>query len=194
MTAPPQGSPRASPADAGEASSAGTDRASPAGTGESSPAGKRNRPALSLKARALRYLSQREHSRLELARKLGPYVQEGDDLEALLKFLEANKWLSQERFSESLVHRRAARFGNSRIMAELASHGIKGEALQEVKVTLVEGEAERASAVWQRKFGTVATDAAERSKQTRFLLQRGFSQRAIRIAMQGTQDDDLVDA
>ncbi len=152
------------------------------------------KPVLSLKARALRYLSQREHSRLELARKLGPYVQDGDDLDALLNLLEANKWLSTERFSESLVHRRSARFGNSRIMAELASHGVKGEALQEIKAGLAGDEAERASAVWQRKFGTVATDAAERSKQTRFLLQRGFSQRAIRTAMQGTQDDDLVDS
>ncbi len=152
------------------------------------------KPVLSLKARALRYLSQREHSRLELARKLGPYVQEGDDLDALLNLLEANKWLSTERFSESMVHRRAARFGNSRIMAELSSHGVKGEVLQEIKAGLVGDEAERASAVWQRKFGTVAADAAERSKQTRFLLQRGFSQRAIRAAMQGTQDDDLVDA
>ena len=46
-------------------------------------------PPLSLKARALRYLSQREHSRLELTRKLGPYVQEGDDLEALLNVGQA---------------------------------------------------------------------------------------------------------
>jgi regulatory protein len=152
------------------------------------------KPVLSLKARALRYLSQREHSRLELARKLSPYVQEGEDLDALLNLLETNKWLSTERFSESLVNRRSARFGNSRIMAELASHGVKGEALQEIKAGLVGDEAERASAVWQRKFGTVALDAAERSKQTRFLLQRGFSQRAIRTAMQGTQDDEVMDS
>lgn len=151
------------------------------------------KPSLSLKARALRYLSQREHSRLELARKLTPYVQEGDDLDALLNLLESNKWQSQQRFSESLVYKRSSRFGNSRIMAELASHGIKGEALQEIKSGLDGDEAARASAIWQRKFGTVATDAAERSKQTRFLLQRGFSQRAIRTAMQGSQDDELAD-
>ena len=145
---------------------------------------------LSLKARALRYLSIREHSRLELGRKLARYVEEGEDVEALLDFLERNKWLSQERFSESLVHRRAARFGNSRIMAELQSHGIQGEALQEVKAGLNDSEAARAMEVWQRKFGTVAADAAERSKQMRFLMQRGFSQRAIRAAMQGRDLDE----
>lgn len=147
-------------------------------------------PQLSLKARALRYLSMREHSRLELSRKLARYAEEGDDLAALLDFLEKNNWLSQERFSESLIHRRAARFGNSRIVAELQSHGINGEALVELKAGLNDSEMERAREVWARKFGEVAKDAAERSKQMRFLLQRGFSQRAVRAAMQGRDLDD----
>jgi regulatory protein len=145
---------------------------------------------LSLKARALRYLSLREHSRVELARKLSRYAEEGDDVEALLNFLEKNNWLSEERFSESLVHRKSARYGNSRILAELQQHGIQGEALQEVKTGLNDTEQARACEVWQRKFGKVALDAAERSKQMRFLMQRGFSQRAIRAAMQGRDLDD----
>ena len=82
------------------------------------------RPPLSLKGRALRYLSQREHSRLELSRKLARYAEDTDDVDALLDLLEKNNWLSQERFSESLIHRRSARFGNARIMAELQSHGV----------------------------------------------------------------------
>ena len=45
-------------------------------------------PTLSLKGRALRFLSMREHSRLELGRKLAKYAEEGDDVEALLDFLE----------------------------------------------------------------------------------------------------------
>ncbi|WP_288379733.1 recombination regulator RecX [uncultured Massilia sp.] len=147
-------------------------------------------PQLSLKGRALRFLSMREHSRLELGRKLAKYAEEGDDVEALLDFLEKNNWLSQERFAESLVHRKAGRFGNSRVMAELQSHGLDGETLAEIKASLADSETTRAREVWQRKFGTVAVDAAERAKQMRFLLQRGFSQRAARIAMQGAPDDD----
>ena len=147
-------------------------------------------PQLSLKGRALRYLSMREHSRLELGRKLARYAEEGDDVEALLDFLEKNNWLSQERFAESLVHRKAGRFGNSRVMAELQSHGLRGEALEEIRSSLADSETTRAREVWQRKFGTVAVDAAERAKQMRFLLQRGFSQRAARAAMQGAPDDD----
>jgi regulatory protein len=146
-------------------------------------------PQLSLKARALRYLSMREHSRLELGRKLARHADEGEDVGALLDFLEKNNWLSQARFSESLIHRRAARFGNSRIMAELQSHGVQGEALAELKAGLADTEVARACEVWERKFGTVSSDPAERSRQMRFLMQRGFSQQAVRKAMQGRPDD-----
>ena len=146
------------------------------------------RPPLSLKGRALRYLSQREHSRLELSRKLSRYAEDTDDVDALLDLLEKNNWLSQERFSESLIHRRSARFGNARIMAELQSHGVQGEALQGFKESLADTETARCCEIWERKFGEVATDPEQRNKQMRFLLQRGFSQRAIRTAMKGTVD------
>lgn len=146
-------------------------------------------PPLSLKARALRFLSMREHSRLELGRKLARHAQEGEDVNALLDFLEKNNWLSQERFSESLIHRRAARFGNSRIVAELQSHGVAGEALQELKQGLNDSETARACDIWERKFGTVATDPAERNKQVRFLMQRGFSQKAVRAAIKGPVEE-----
>jgi len=147
-------------------------------------------PVLSLKARALRFLSMREHSRLELKRKLARHAEEGDDIEALLDFLEKNNWLSQERFAESLIHRKASRYGNSRVMAELQSHGVNGEQLAELKSNLAESETARAVEVWQRKFGRVAQDAAERSKQMRFLMARGFSSSAVRAALKGAPEDD----
>ncbi len=137
---------------------------------------------MSLKARALRYLSMREHSRIELQRKLAAHAQEGDDLDALLGWLEANKYLSQERFAEALVRRRAARFGNSRIVLELQSHGIGGEALAELKGSLVD-EDSRAIEALARKFANPPQDAQERAKYMRFLQQRGFSQRAIKAAL-----------
>jgi regulatory protein len=152
-------------------------------------------PPLSLKGRALRYLSMREHSRLELGRKLARYAEEGDDVEALLDFLEKNNWLSQERFAESLVHRRAGRFGNSRVLAELQQHGVRGDDLDELKAGLASTEVARAKEVWRRKFNQPPQDAAERSKQMRFMMQRGFSQSAVRAALQGqVDDDDEVDA
>jgi regulatory protein len=148
------------------------------------------KPQMSLKARALRYLSAREHSRLELGRKLARYAQEGDDVEALLDTLEAAKFLSQERFSESLINRRATRFGNSRILSELKSHGIKADALTDIKSNLEADESSRAREVWLRKFGHLPESAEERAKQIRFLMQRGFSHRAIRAAMQAKGGDE----
>ncbi|WP_050477403.1 recombination regulator RecX [Herbaspirillum rhizosphaerae] len=141
------------------------------------------RPQLSLKARALKYLSSREHSRLELARKLTPYAQDDDDIEALLNWLQESKFLSQERFSESLVHRRAGRYGNNRILSELKSHGIDGEALGDAKLELAQGETQRAREVLSRKYAEAPTDAGERAKCMRFLQQRGFSHRAIQVAV-----------
>ena len=75
-------------------------------------------------------------------------------------------------------------------MAELQSHGIGGEALQELKAGLAEGETARACEVWRRKFGEVAQDAEQRNKQVRFLMQRGFSQRAVQVALKGLEPDD----
>ncbi len=147
-----------------------------------SPHGKKGK-TISLKARALRYLSAREHSRAELAQKLGRYAGEGDDVEALLDELEAAKYLSNERFSESLIHRRASRFGNNRILYELQEHGIAGETLANVKAQLQEDETERAVDVLCRKFNVAPTDANEKIKQMRFLQQRGFSHAAIQAAV-----------
>ena len=132
----------------------------------------------------------REHSRLELGRKLARYAEEGDDVEALLDFLEQNNWMSQERFAESLVNRRSGRYGNGRVLAELQQHGVRGDDLDGVKAGLVDTEVARAKEVWRRKFDSVPQDAAERSKQMRFLMQRGFSQSAIRAALKGYEDDD----
>ncbi|MBC7499054.1 MAG: recombination regulator RecX [Herminiimonas sp.] len=147
-------------------------------------------PKISLKGRALRYLSNREHSRLELARKLSRHAQEGDDVDALLDTLEAAKFLSQSRFSESLVHRRSARFGNNRIFSELQSHGIKADALGDIKIALGQDENARAVLVLRKRFDAPPRDAAERGKQMRFLQQRGFSHHAIHAAMRHVPDED----
>jgi regulatory protein len=145
---------------------------------------------MSLKARALKYLSAREHSRLELSRKLSRYAQDGDDIEALLDWLEASKFLSESRFSESLIHRRVARFGNSRILSELQSHRIDADALSDIKANLEQDEAARALEVWRKKYGTPPADSAERAKQMRFLQQRGFSLSAIRAAIKSAGEPE----
>src|SRR3546814_2337183 len=59
----------------------------------------------SLKARAVGFLSRREHSRLELERKLAPYAADAAELERVLDQLEREQWLSNQRFAQALVNR-----------------------------------------------------------------------------------------
>ena len=79
---------------------------------------------LSLKGRALKLLSQREHSRLELQRKLAAYVEEGDDLSAILDELEKRGFISEQRVVQSVIHSKASRFGTARLVQELRSKGV----------------------------------------------------------------------
>ncbi len=144
---------------------------------------------ISLKARALRYLAAREHSRVELARKLARHAQEDDNIEALLDQLEALKFLSTGRFAEALVRRRSERFGNSRILQELQQHGVPADAT--LKAQLAQDEAQRAQQVWQKKFTRLPQDVQERGKQIRFLAQRGFSQSAISAVLRGRVEEEL---
>ena len=147
------------------------------------------KPKISLKARALRFLSMREHSRIELSRKLSPYVQEGEDLELILDWLESGKYLSDQRFSESLAHRRQGRFGNQKIFSELQSHQLKDINIDELKAELQQSEGQRAIEVLHRKFPQCAQDALGKAKQMRFLAQRGFSSSAIHIAMRAEREE-----
>ncbi|MGF6302696.1 regulatory protein [Paraburkholderia sp. WC7.3g] len=155
---------------------------------------KSQRPARSLKARALGYLSRREYSRAELARKLKPYVEETDSLDAMLDALQAENWLSDSRFAESLVHRRASRLGTSRILGELKQHALNPALVEEASAQLRETELARAQAVWRKKFGQLPQTPAERAKQARFLASRGFSGATIGKILKGIGDvDDIGD-
>ncbi len=139
----------------------------------------------SLKGRALRLLSQREHSRQELERKLRAFEEVPGELAAALDFLQAKDFINDQRVVESVVNRRASKLGAARIKQELQSKGIEGQAIQEAMQGMRASELERAREVWRKKFGQPATDASERAKQMRFLLTRGFATEAVRSVVQG---------
>ncbi len=179
------------PFDERDASTASSGQATePAGESAGEPRRtERERPTRSLKGRALGYLSRREYSRSELARKLAPYVEEGDDPEALLDALEREGWLSDARFTESLVHRRASRLGTARILGELKRHAVDSELVESVSEQLRETEFGRAQAVWRKKFGSLPGTPAERAKQARFLAARGFTSATIVKLLKGGEDE-----
>ena len=115
---------------------------------------------------------------------------EHDDPEAavdrLLDWLAANNYLSETRFVESRVNARSRKQGTLRIKLELSRHGLALEPAQ--AATLRETEFARAHALWQRKFGVLASDARERAKQARFLASRGFAADVVRRVVGGEEE------
>ena len=143
------------------------------------------KPQLSLKGRALKYLAAREHSRLELTRKLAPHAESADEVQRVLDELEQRGFLSAERFAESVVHRKAARYGVARLKAELSQHRLPEELTRAVTEQLKNSEFDRAHALWARRFGEPPTLPEDRARQARFLAARGFSGEVIRRVLRG---------
>jgi len=142
----------------------------------------------SLKARAVAFLSRREYSRLELQRKLAAHAQDAAEVEQLLDQLERENWLSDERFAQSLIHRRASVRGAARIAQELKQHGLSPSRIADLREGLRQTELQRARAVWQKKFGQAPSDPKEYARQFRFLASRGFSPDCLRRIL-GEPDD-----
>jgi regulatory protein len=128
---------------------------------------------LSLKGRALKALAAREHTRAELRTKLLAHAP-AEAVDALLDELLAKDWLSDARAAAALAHRRAPKLGVARVAAEMRARGVEPQAMDEALAPLRKDEFQRALGVWQKKFGR-AESVAERAKQQRFLLARGFS-------------------
>lgn len=141
-----------------------------------------NKPGFqpSLKGRALRLLSQREHSRTELERKLAPHEEVPGELVKALDELQARDFINDGRAVDSVVNRRSGKLGSARIKQELAAKGLSGEAVAEAMANLKDSELSRAQEVWRKKFGAAPQDPQAKAKQMRFLLSRGFPSEVVR--------------
>ena len=146
---------------------------------------------LSLKGRALKLLAQREHSRLELQRKLAAHVEEGDDLPAILDELEKRGFISEQRVVASFIHSKASRFGTARLVQELRSKGLDDEAVREAGEQLRETELQRAADLWRKRFGVPPADLKEKAKQLRFMASRGFSSAVASRVLRGAPYSDF---
>jgi regulatory protein len=138
-----------------------------------------------LKARALRHLVRRDHSRAELARKLAPHAESAEALEALLGELVSKKQLSDERFAEGRARILARKYGSARIKHDLKSKGIAQHIVNSVST---EGELERARAILARKYREPAATREQWARRARFLQSRGFSMDVITRLIRGTEE------
>ncbi len=145
------------------------------------------RPQLSLKGRALRLLSGREHSRAELERKLAGHEEEPGQLRRVLDDLECKGFIDHRRVADSVIHRRAGKLGAARIRQELQAKGLDADLVAQAMAGLGPTELQRAREVWCRRFAHPPRDLTERAKQARFLAARGFDGDVIRRVLAGAE-------
>ena len=143
----------------------------------------------SLKGRALKLLGAREHSRAELERKLAAHETTPGELARVLDELQARGFINERRVAESVVHRRAPRLGLARVRQELQAKGVPQDVLLDTVAQLKATELQRAREVWRRKFGELPASAAERGRQMRFLVSRGFGAEVIHRVLADAGED-----
>ena len=170
----------------------------------------------SLKARALGLIAQREHSPVELRRKLLAQAmrqrraaertplasQAADTDEAATATTGVTVPTAQEldELLDWLVAKdllNTARFVEARVNLRAQRHGnlrIRHELAQhgveidpDKAAALERSELARAQSVWSKRFGERAADAAGRAKQMRFLAARGFSTDVVRRVVAGRE-------
>jgi regulatory protein len=144
---------------------------------------------LSLTGRALRLLSQREHSRAELERKLAGHAEDPAEIARVLDHLQSRGFIDHQRVADSVVHRRSAKLGAMRIRQELQAKGLDAQTVDEAVSQLRATELDRAREVWRKKFGLPAQGPSERAKQARFLAARGFGGEVIRRVLAGEEGE-----
>lgn len=131
---------------------------------------------------AVRLLAPREHSRLELRRKLLQRDHAPEIVEEALSRLQEQGLLSDERFVEQYIAmRRKKGYGPVRIRQELRERGINDTMIHE---WMDERDGEwlvSMKQVVQKKFSVlVDADYKEQARLARFLEYRGFPGEMIR--------------
>lgn len=146
---------------------------------------RRRRPEPTPLQRALGLLTRREHSRLELARKLQQRGVERDQADAAIDKLTEAGWQDDTRFAESLLRNRAGSgYGPAYIRAELSMHGLGSDAIAAAMDGFEGDWTENARDLLQRRHPqALQGDRDAQRKAADFLLRRGFGMEQVREAM-----------
>jgi regulatory protein len=137
--------------------------------------------SVSVSARAVSLLANREHSALELSRKLQNAGFDTDEVEKTLHDLQQANLQSDERFAENYLRSRANKgYGELRIRNELKERGVASELISECLYKAEIDWFSLAVEVRCKRFGeSNPEEYKERAKQQRFLQYRGFSHEQI---------------
>ena len=134
-------------------------------------------------------MAKREYSYAELGQKLNTFVEDGDDVGALLEDFKARGWLSDARFTEQLVHARKAKFGSARVANELREKGVADELIATAVSQIKEDELHNAIEVCRKKYKDSPATREEWAKQARFLQSRGFGFDIIKQVLSQTKGE-----
>ena len=126
---------------------------------------------LKIKTQAMNLLARREHSQLELYRKLQVRGYNNDLINDTIEELIKEDLQSDERFAENYIRSRMRRgFGPIRIALELRERGVDQDIIEKLVDKHNEKWQKLAMEVKRKKFGEQKMDA----KQIRFMQYRGF--------------------
>ena len=125
---------------------------------------------------ALTLLQRREHSVMELRRKLLQREFAADHVDAVLQSLREQGLQSDARYAECYLRSRAEKgYGPMRIRQELRQRGVNEDLIGQTLAVAEYDWSEQARKVLAKKFGQPAEDFAEKAKQLKFLQYRGFA-------------------
>ena len=126
---------------------------------------------------AIRLLSQREHSRCELAAKITRKHELGEaELNQLLDELETSGYLDDQRYTEMFVRSSVGRgHGPMKIAYALRDKGVDESLARDMMDASDTDWLEQARYQREKKFGEeIPVDFKERARQSRFLAGRGY--------------------
>lgn len=128
-------------------------------------------------------LARREHSRLELFKKLLLRDFTPHEIADCLDQLEADNLLSDERFCGAYVRMRSRRgFGPGRVKQELEQKGVAAKLVNDVLPSI--DWLSLAKEAYQKKYREEPiTDFKDRAKRMQFLSYRGYSHEQINQVM-----------
>lgn len=139
-------------------------------------------PELAIRQTCLRLLAMREHSQLELRKKLQTRGYSHEAIQDVLLDLCQRGWQSDLRFAEAFARQRLQKgYGPIKVRFELQQKGIRDFELDQFAEQESGGWQDCLLAVYQRKYDNkIDLSQTEWLKRSRFLQQRGFSQGMIR--------------
>lgn len=145
----------------------------------------RGKPERSAEATALALLAGREHSRLELSRKLQQRGFEAEDIDAALSRMTEYGYLDDARAAAArLASGLRKGHGPGRIRADLRGAGLDSNGLKTQADEAAVDWCAEARRVASKRFGDAPpADYQEWARRARFLQARGYDSETIRKAL-----------